>query len=123
MKSADILLRKLRFPHFYTEKCIQKYFCQILCSGRVAQWSTHWSSDLKVPGSSPPWGKLFFPFFIIFFVKLYYFYIQMSKKVICDISFVLKLNRMLNMFTSSLNMNSNIFSKDVSRIQKYFGFN
>ena len=29
---------------------------------------------------------------------------QMSKKVICEIPFVLKLNRMLNMFTSSLNM-------------------
>ena len=24
MKSADILLRKLRFPHFYTEKDIHK---------------------------------------------------------------------------------------------------
>ena len=47
----------------------------------------------------------------------------MSKKVICEIPFVLKLNRMLNMFTSSINMNINVFSKDVSRIQKYFGFN
>lgn len=47
----------------------------------------------------------------------------MSKKVISEIRFVLKLNRMLNMFTSSLNMNINVFSKDVSRIQKYFGFN
>ena len=123
MKSADILLRKLRFLHFYTENCIQKYFCQFLCSGRVAQWSTHWSSDLKVPGSSPPWGKLFFSFFYIFFCKMILFLHQMSKKVICEIPFVLKLNRMLNMFTSSLNMNINVFSKDVSQIQKYFGFN
>ena len=123
MKSADILLRKLRFPHFYTEKCIQKYFCQILCSGRVAQWSTHWSSDLKVPGSIPPWGKYFFFLFLYFFCKMILFLHQMSKKVICEIPFVLKLNRMLNMFTSSLNMNIKIFSKDVSRIQNYFGFN
>ena len=123
MKSADILLRKLRFPHFYTEKCIQKYFCQNLCSGRVAQWSTHWSSDLKVPGSSPPRGKLFFFLFLYFFCKMILFLHEMSKEVICEIPFVLKLNRMLNMFTSSLNMNINIFSKDVSRIQKYFGFN
>ena len=47
----------------------------------------------------------------------------MSKKVIREIPFVLKVNRMLNMFTSSINMNINVFSKDVSRIQKYFGFN
>ena len=47
----------------------------------------------------------------------------MSKKVIREIPFVLKVNRMLNMFTSSLNMNINVFSTDVSRIQKYFGFN
>ena len=47
----------------------------------------------------------------------------MSKKVICEIPFVLKLNIMLNMFTSSLNMNINVFSKEVSQIQKYFGFN
>ena len=47
----------------------------------------------------------------------------MSKKVICEIPFVLKLNRMLNVFTSSLNTNINVFSKDVSQIQKYFGFN
>ena len=56
------------------------FFCQILCSGRVAQWSTHWPSDLKVPGSTPPWGKLFFYFFIIFFGKLDYFYIKCQKK-------------------------------------------
>ena len=47
----------------------------------------------------------------------------MSKKVTCEIPFVLVLNRMLNMFTSSLDMNINVFSKDASRIQKYFGFN
>ena len=123
MKSADILLRKLRFPHFYTEKCIQKYFCQFLCSGRVAQWSSHWSSDLKVPGSTPPWGKLFFLLFLSIFCKMVLFLHWMLKTVICEIPFVLKLNRMLNMFTSSLNMNINVFSKDVSQIQKYFGFN
>ena len=81
MKSADILLRKLRFPHFYTEKGIQKYFFQILCSGRVAQWSTHWSSDLKVPGSTPPWGKLFFSFFIILFIYCTFSYCCNYKKV------------------------------------------
>ena len=47
----------------------------------------------------------------------------MSKKVICEIPFELKLNRMLNIFTSCLNININVFSKDVSQIQKYFGFN
>ena len=119
MKSADILLKKLRFPHFYTEKCIQKYFCQILCSGRVAQWSTHWPSDLKVPGSTPPWGKLFYNFFC----KIRLFLHQLSNKVICEIPFELKLNRMLNIFTSCLKININVFSKDVIQIQKYFGFN
>ena len=56
------LAEKIEISSFYTEKCIQFFFCQILCSGRVAQWSTHWPSDLKVPGSTPPWGKLFFTF-------------------------------------------------------------
>ena len=123
MKSADILLRKLRFPHFYTERCVQKYFCQILCSGRVAQWSTHWSSDLKDPGSIPHWGKLFFSLFFTCFGKIILFLHQMSKKVICEIPFELKLNRMLNIFTSCLNININVLSKDVIQIQKYFGFN
>jgi len=44
------LAEKTDISSFYTEKYIQKCFCQIICSGRVAQWSTHWSSDLKVPG-------------------------------------------------------------------------
>ena len=116
------LAEKIEISSFYSEKCIQKFFCQILCSGRVAQWSTHWPSDLKVPGSTPPWGKLFFYFFI-FFCKIILFLHQISKKVICEIPFVLKLNRMLNIFTSCLNINVNVFSKDVSWIQKYFGFN
>ena len=116
MKSADILLRKLRFPQIYTEKCVQKYFCQILCSGRVAQWSTHWSSD-------SPLRQIFFSFFYNFFCKMILFLHQMSKKVICEIPFELKLNRMLNIFTSCLNININVFSKDVSQIQRYFGFN
>ena len=75
------LAEKIEISSFYTEKCIPKFFCQILCSGRIAQWSTHWPSDLKVPGSTPPWGKLFFYFFIIFFVKWYYFYIKCHKKL------------------------------------------
>ena len=47
----------------------------------------------------------------------------MSKKVICEIPFELKLIRMLNIFALCLNININVFSKDVSQIQKYFGFN
>ena len=47
----------------------------------------------------------------------------MSNKVICEIPFELKLIRMLNIFTLCLNININVFSKDVSQIQKYFGFN
>ena len=74
------LAEKIEISSFFTEKCIQKFFCQNLCSGRVDQWSTHWSSDLKVPGSTPPWGKLFVFFFSNFFVKLYYFYIKCQKK-------------------------------------------
>ena len=116
------LAEKIEISSFYTEKCIQIFFCQILCSGRVAQWSTHWPSDLKVPGSTPPWGNLLFTF-LIFFCKIILFLHQISKKVICEISCVLKLNRMLNIFTSCLNININVFSKDVSQIQKYFGFN
>ena len=117
------LAEKIEISSFYTEKCIPKFFCQILCSGRIAQWSTHWPSDLKVPGSTPPRGKLFFYHFYIFFCKIILFLHEISKKVICEIPFVLKLNRMLNMFNSSISMNINVFSKDVSRIQKYFGFN
>ena len=108
-------------------KVYSKFFLRNSMSGRIAQWSTHWPSDLKVPGSTPPWSKLFFyfffTFFIFFFVKLYYFYIKFLKKVICEIPFVLKLNRMLNIFTSCLNININVLSKDVSQIQRYFGFN
>ena len=74
------LAEKIEISSFYTVKCIQNFFCQILCSGRVAQWSTHWPSDLKVPGSTPPWGKHFFYFFINFFVKSDYFYIKCQKK-------------------------------------------
>ena len=117
------LAEKIEISSFYSEKCIQKIFCQILCSGRVAQWSTHWPSDLKVPGSTPPWGKLFFLLFYNFFVKSDFFYIKCQKQVICEIPFELKLNRMINIFTSCLNINVNVFSKDVSQIQKYFGFN
>ena len=117
------LAEKIEISSFYSEKCIQKIFCQILCSGRIAQWSTHWPSDLKVPGSTPPWGKHFFYFFIIFFCKIRLFLYQMSNKVICEIPFELKLIRMLNIFTLCLNINVNVFSKDVSQIQKYFGFN
>ena len=61
-------------------KMYSLFFCQILCSGRVAQWSTHWPLDLKVRGLTPPWGKFFFILFYNFFVKLDYFYIKCQKK-------------------------------------------
>ena len=99
------LAEKIEISSFYTEKCIQIFFCQILCSGRVAQWSTHWPSDLKVPGSTPPWGKHFFLLFYNFFCKIRLFLYHMSNKVICEIPFELKLIRMLNIFTLCLNIN------------------